>query len=337
MNENTIEIFKKREFGEFISTPITFFVQEFKLLAKSLLFFVGPFIVLELVLINYFHLGYSQDFMDMFTEEGLAGNQRGNSIIRLVELFQSVMLYSTMGVYVKLYVERGKGKFDTPDIWKGIRKFYWPVLGGQVLAGLMIVIGFLLIIIPGIYLAVVMSVLFVIIIFEEEGVGKAISRTFEIFKGNWWTAFGTFIVMGLMFFIIIALFGAIIGLIFSMFGYGQIISAFSDAIIGFVTILITAILALLPVFLYTSFVTDKENPGLMDRINKISDDNDDVNIFEVKEQDDSQNTDDDSLVKKEEEPKTEDDWGKLLDDQEKKNRFEGEEDDKENDRFKPKF
>ena len=104
-----------------------------------------------------------------------------------------------------------------------------------------------------------------------------------------------------------------------------------------ITILITAVLALLPIFLYTSFVTDKENPGLMDRINQISDDNDDVNIFEEKEQEEIQKTEDDSLNNKEEAPKTEDDWGKLLDEQENKNRFEGEDDDNENDRFKPKF
>lgn len=337
MNENPIVIFKKRDFGEFISAPVSFFASEFKVLAKSLLFFVGPFVLLEVILTYFFHIGYNQDIFSLISEGNNSVNSGGNLILRIVGLFQGIMLYSTVGVCIKLYVERGKGNFDTPDIWDGITKVYWPVLGGQFLAGLLIIVGALLLIIPGIYLGIVMSILFVIIIFEEEGVSKAISRAFEIIKGNWWMAFGAFIVMGLMLIIITALLSAITYLIFSMFGHGQIISAVSGTVVGFVTILMTSVLALLPVFLYTSFVADKENPVLMDRIDKISDD--DTNIFEVKEiddkktEDDNKKFEDDTLIN-EEEPKTENERGEMFDEEEKKNRFESED---ENDRFKPKY
>jgi len=342
MNNNPIEIFKQRDFGEFISTPITFFIQEIKLLSKVLLIFVGPFIVLNVILVSVFHIGYDQDIFSMFTEQNYNQNSGGNLIIRLVDLFQSIMLYTSLGVYVKLYIERGKGNFDVQDIWQVLSKFYWPVLGGQFLAGIMIIVGILVLVVPGIYLGGVFSILFVVIIFEEEGVSKSISRCFEVIKGNWWTAFGTFIVMGIMFLVVSGILGLLLGLVFSVAGFSQIVSVFSGVIIGLVTIMLTAVLVLLPIFLYASFVADKENPKLMNRINDISE-TDDVNIFEVSgNKSDEQNmkeestsTEENELLKKEEKPKTQDDWEKLLDEQEKKNRFEDGEDDI--DRFKPKF
>lgn len=108
------------------------------------------------------------------------------------------------------------------------------------------------------------------------------------------------------------------------------------------SLLITSVIGILPVFLYTSFVNEKENPELMDRISKINENPEEANIFDVNEnaeekQDSTSSVEskDENTIKKEDDQKSEDGWEKLLDDEEKKNRF----DDKDDtiDRFKPKY
>lgn len=322
MNKENIEIFERRDFGEFISAPISFLVQEFKVLVKALFIYVGPFILVETILIYYFDFSYnSQAFSSLFEQYGTYRETSGFSfLLRILELFQSVMMYTVIGVYIKLYAERGRGNFELSEIWQMISKFYWPVMGGNIIGGIMIIVGVLALIIPGIYLAVVLSLLFIVIIFEEQGVGKSISRVFEVIKGNWWTAFGAYIVMGIMFFLSALLLQVIVESIFSIFGYGRFISASSSVVSDLIFLLISSVMTLLPVFLYSSFLTEKEDPLLMKRIKRISDDLSEVNIFEVKESDDQNITDDDE--------------SRLSDEDEQNNRFK---DDNDIDRFKPKY
>lgn len=340
MNRNTVEVFKKREFSEFISTPITFIVQEFKLLAITFIVFVGPIILFNSIFLDYIGIGFTQDIFNILKGGGPIQNYQGTGIpviIYIINILQTIVMYTVAAVYIKLYLQRGSGNFELADVWNEFILRIGHTILAMFLSIIMMFLGFLVFFIPGLYLSVVFYLFCTVIVFEELNFSNAFSRVFQIIKGNWWTTLGAFIILAILAGIINLIISAVLGLVFSFTGYSGIGYIFSSTIIGLVSVVISSVLGLLPVFLYASFVTDKENPGLMDRISQISDDTDDVNIFEVKEQDDNQNTEDESLIKKEEASKTEDDLGKLLDDQEEKNRFEGEEGDKENDRFKPKF
>jgi hypothetical protein len=322
MNENKTEFYKEREFGEYIGIPITFFIQEFKLLIKSLLIFVGPFVLLEVILSYYLKFEIEQNFFSILSSNGLNNYSGYTFIFQILQLFQSVMLSSLIGVYIKLYIASGRGTYDISDIWEGIKRFYFAVLGGQILAGLIIIVGFLLIIFPGIYVAVVMSLLFPIIIFEEEGVGKSVSRTFEVIKGNWWTVFGAYIIFFIIIVIVLAISGLLIGAIFGLFGgFHYLTSGFT----GIIELITSSIFSILSVLLYTSFSDKKEKPDLLSRINQISQSDEDLNVFEVKE---NNQNDSDSEKNKQQ------DDNNYNDDIKEKNRFTDEDD---NNRFKPKI
>ncbi len=313
MDTNQTEFYKEREFGEYISTPITFLVQEFKLIIKGLLLFVAPFILLEVIMTYYFHLGSKQDFMaimKMGADYDYSQMMGSNLLFSLLSLLQSAMLYSFLGVYIKLYIVSGKGNFGLIDVWEGIKKFYVQVFLGNFVALIMIVIGVILLLIPGLYIGVVMSILAPVIIFEEDGVGKAISRSFEVMKGNWWTTFGAFIVMYILIVIIVAILALAVGLIIGLGGAGTTIASFSAVVTGIISLIITSVLGILPFVLYTSFTDKIEKPDLMNRITQISDKEGDTTVFDVKEEKEITNTDGS-----------------------KKNRFLN---DEENDRFKPK-
>jgi hypothetical protein len=313
MDTNQTEFYKEREFGEFISTPITFFVQEFKLIFKGLMLFVAPFILLEVIMTYYLKLGFKQDMMTilkMGTNYNYGEMMGSNLLFSLLALLQSAMLFTFLGVYVKLYILSGKGNFGINDIWEGIKKFYFRVFFGNFLALIMIVIGVILLLIPGIYIGVVMWILAPIIIFEDQSVGVSISRSFDVMKGNWWTTFGAFIVMYIMIIIIGAILGLMLGLIIGLGGAGTAFVSFSAIVGGLIQLIISSVLGIMPIVLYTSFTDKTEKPDLMNRITQIKENEGDTNIFEVKEDNENKKTD-----------------------ESEQNRFLN---DEENDRFKPK-
>ena len=338
METQSIKIYQERDFGELIGAPITFFVQEFKLLAKSIIFFVGPFVLISAILPLFLNIGSSNDIVNLFSGRA-SQNSGGASLLKLLELLQNVMLYSTIGVYVKLYVQQGRGNFDISDIWKGISKFYFPVLGGQFLMGLMIVLGVILIIIPGIYIAVALSILVPIIILEEEGVGKSISRAFEIIKGSWWFSFGLFIVFGLLFLLALSLITAVFVGVFALVGTGQINVAISSTVVGLLSIILTSIMGLLPIFLYASLVSEKENPSLIERISQINN-SEQENESSQEQNDDNKDDIWEKLINEKQKENTNNDINEdnkvetKNKENKEKNRFE---DDDENNRFKPKY
>jgi hypothetical protein len=316
MENNQTEFYKEREFGEIISTPITFFAQEFKLIVKSLLLFVGPFILLEVILSHYLKLDFNQDILSLMTE---GSNYNLNSLkgygllFSLLQLLRSAMMYCLLGVYIKLYILSGRGTFGINDLWDGIKKFYLPVFVGNFVALIMIVIGVILILLPGLYIGVVMSILIPIIIFEDEGVGKAITRTFEVMKGNWWITFGAYVVMYILIFIAGGIIAFIIGKGIGLLGQSVIITSVNSVVGGLVQLLVTSIIGLLPFVLYTGFTNTVEKPELISRINQISEPEEGADIFEKKDDE-----------------KAED----LTGNNEEKIRYT---DDNDHDRFKPKY
>ena len=81
----------------------------------------------------------------------------------------------------------------------------------SILYALLIGIGFVLLIIPGIYLMVALSVAVPALILEGLKGRKALARSRELVKDRWWRSFGTYI-LGLI--VIPIIFGVILGFIF---------------------------------------------------------------------------------------------------------------------------
>ena len=301
-----MDFYKQKDFGELISAPFIFFGKNLKPFVVGLLVFVGPFILTESILIGYFNFIPAKDVITQIQNIGL--NKPGNAyFIQFFELFKNFMLYTYICVFVKIYVKNEIENIEMNDIWKEIRRFYWPVAGAQILGGIIIIIGTFLIVIPGIYLAVVLAPLFAIIVFEEKGVLISFSRTFDLIKGNWWLTFGLFIVL---FIVLTTVSGVLYLLANTVSGFissGSAVSVIVNILDLSLELLISTFLILLPVFIYGHLIAEKEQPELSDKINQIFDDKGDTT---------------DEIVQPEENP-----------DKDNGNRFLDETD---TDRFKPK-
>lgn len=72
----------------------------------------------------------------------------------------------------------------------------WAIALIFVFAGTMV--GFILLIIPGIWFAISMSMVAPVLAVERSGPVAAMRRSFQIVKGNWWETFGFLILIGLI-------------------------------------------------------------------------------------------------------------------------------------------
>jgi len=290
-----MEFYTQKDFGQLISAPFIFFGKEFKPLITSILIFVGPFIVIESILIGYFNFSPAKDVVTQI--QNIGANTSGTAyFIQFFEFFKNIMLYTFIAVYAKIYVQKGTGNIETADVWKGISRFYWPVAGGQLLGGIIIVIGFLLIVIPGIYLAVALAPLFVIIVFEENGISKSLTKSFELIKGSWWLVLGLFIVMFIMLTTASGILYLLSESVFGIVAPGSVNSAIYNVFDLSFELLISTFLILLPIFIYGHLIAEKEQPELVNKIAEISDNNEDPTEKETKTIDDPENLDENRFL-----------------------------------------
>jgi len=272
MTTNQTDFTKKHEFGEFISIPLTFFFQEFVMIIKGLLIFVLPFLLIEIFLTQVLHIANKQALATILTE-GWESNLNNYSnygfLFALLNLFKNAMLYSFLGVYIKLYITTGKGNFGINEIWNEIKRYYLNVVLGNFISIIVIIVGLILILLPGIYLSVVLSLIVPVIIFEDLPAGKAFTRTFEVMKGNWWMSFGAFVVFIILIIILSLIVGLLIGSIFGFMGGGSMIVSFSSLISGLIDIFVASILAILPILLYTDFSEFNSGSNLSERVTQL--------------------------------------------------------------------
>lgn len=91
---------------------------------------------------------------------------------------------------------------DQPVSLGGAFKFaldrFLPLLGTSILAGLGIVLGFLLCVIPGVYFAIVWAFAAQVVVMENVSGSAALGRSKSLVQGYFWWVFGVLLVVGLL-------------------------------------------------------------------------------------------------------------------------------------------
>lgn len=191
-----VQFLEERTFGDVIGAPFQFIMQEFKSFAGSLLKFAGPFVALAFLAVS---LLANDIYSSVVMNSSVSGLTAVYGIILVLALMLGMLAVTVVThSYITLYVEKGKGNFTKEDVGELLKKNIWKVFGAGILVNIMVVIGMILIYIPGIYLAIVFSFVFIIIIYEKADAGKSISRSFEVIKGRWWQTFGLIFVFGMI-------------------------------------------------------------------------------------------------------------------------------------------
>ena len=300
MNQQKIEFQKYRDFGQIINASFEFIKQNFGSLLKSLIFIVGPFLLVTGILLGFYQKSiFSIYNMTSLSEMGIV------FVLLIISVFLTVqMLLVTSYSFILIYLEKSEFfVIQIEEVWEGVKKNFLKVLGitfflillsivAIIVFGVLVIISinatsnpflvfllFLLWMIPFGYLMVKLTLIYMISLYEKSGVIQSMQRSFYLTKNKWWFTLGLVFVLGLI--------EAFMGFVFqipqyivmfatmfnSMDGTGvdgvtEIIIIVTSVISAFQYLLyFISILAL--AFYYFSLVEQKVAKGLLEKIESI--------------------------------------------------------------------
>jgi len=134
--------------------------------------------------------------------EGLLylGNHVVGSILGALIGFVAAFLVQAALVKAAQDVRDGRVDLSIGETVSAAWQVFWPVAGASILAGLAIVIGLFLLIVPGLYLITIWAVIVPCIVIERTRVFSSFGRSHGLVKGNGWNVFGILIITFLILF-----------------------------------------------------------------------------------------------------------------------------------------
>ncbi len=189
--EKLIDFKKDREFGDVLNATFVFIKQNYKPLGKTLLIYASPFIIMSAIVYAFFNVSmYTGMLGSGLNVFNMIGQMSSYAFLYILLALTSYTIFNGLVYgYIKLYNDKGFGNFEPVDVWQFTLKNFFAILGAQIVFALIITVGFILILIPGIYLTVSLSLLLIALIVEGKGFGDAFSRTFLLTHKRWWWTF----------------------------------------------------------------------------------------------------------------------------------------------------
>ncbi|MBC3784906.1 hypothetical protein [Spirosoma utsteinense] len=280
-----IQLFQQRDFGNKINVTFQYIIQNFRSLGMVLLYIVAPVAVVAGIA-----SGILQSNMLRLTNE-MAQSQSSNPMVVLQAMAQLMspafwlaMLFGLLAnvtvvlatyAHMKVYERTGGQDVSVASVWAEMQ----PVIGRaiiiSVLGSIFTAVGMLFFVIPGIYVAVVLSLALAVTSFEGASFGETLERCFKLIRDKWWSTFGLLIVMA----IIVTIVGMIFALPTAIIGFFIGAKMLPDVSTGWLVIgnvialvgrtLLNSILYLAIGFQYTNLVERQEGRGLLSAIDNI--------------------------------------------------------------------
>lgn len=197
--DSFVNFYQTRDFSQLINSTFQFLRLEFKNLAKLLLIYNIPFIIILGIL-----GGYNQ--WKMYSEIGdLNFDFSYFSVTLALEYFILLFFYTMVTTismsYIREYID-SEGNVDIENVKFLIKNSYFRMLLLSFLYALIVLIATLILIIPGIYLSVALSLSVPAIYFYDKSLSKAFNYSINLVKDYWWFTFG---ILALVYVIIYAL------------------------------------------------------------------------------------------------------------------------------------
>jgi hypothetical protein len=143
------------------------------------------------------------------------------TLVTFVAIAILFVLYAVLSVTIMNVHLLEKQTFDFLPLFKKSYKQIFPVFTILLITGLGELGGYVLGILPGIWLAIVLSFVTFIAVFENKGVNHAISKSAHLVKNDFWNvfAFALFALLGSLVLSVIPWIGALLQIVFGIFTY----------------------------------------------------------------------------------------------------------------------
>ena len=285
MEKEYIKLRRERDFGEAFNATFAFIKQEFNTIGKAILFFIVPVILVCSILM----IEIQSQLMEVMKTTDIETEIWGfygrffkvYSLMFIAMLVLFTVTTTTVFAYFKAYDDKGPNNFTVNDVFTHIKKHFLPVFFSSVLLGLLIMAGFMLCFLPGIYLAVSLSLVYAIMIIEKENFGDAFSKSFRLTGVQWWYTF----LMIFVVFIIISILSYLLAIPSGVMNFSKMMNnvlkginpyetlTTTDIIISTLASMVTYVLYVIPNILigfqYFNLIEITEKTTLQERINQI--------------------------------------------------------------------
>ncbi len=205
-----IKFNEHRNLKELFKVTLAFFRQEFKYLFKSILILVIPLLFILGVISGIFQTEYLslnilayevenfglEYFEKIFVEYSL--------IISIFWIAASVIAALVLG-YITEYIHNG-AHVPIENVIAQVKAFLPRILLLNVVFFLLVLIGSIFFILPGIYFFIVLSISPVILVFEEASILTSFKRSMYFVKSYWWQSFVYIFLIGIIYYLISIIF-----------------------------------------------------------------------------------------------------------------------------------
>jgi hypothetical protein len=310
-NFKYIEFHKTRDFSNKVNVTTEFITQNAKSLGKSLLLISGPPLVAVALLRWSFFGDFDLKTITAGGTDALRSFLLNPSlwaqivVLGLFFIVSSVATTATINNYLILYEKKKSNQISPSEVWAMVLDTFWMYLSSNILFWILLVVAYAvmvlllvlfalvspalmvvaaLIILPA-FLYAVVGCMFIFLIrgYERIGFFEALTRSFTLIQGKWWSTLGLTIVLFIIAFIFslaVAIPGYIISHITSLhdFEFSKLTEPDSSTgIVGMfsftVSYLCQAIIYSFPAiglaFQYFNLVERKEGTGLMSQLQMI--------------------------------------------------------------------
>lgn len=200
MTNNYLQFKKQRELGEIISDTFKFLRESYKPLFKMIFKLVAlPFALLVLATAYYSYSLPASFFQAVDFSSGNFIIAFAVLIIAYVVFYAS--FYAAIYHFIKSYINH-QGIAVEEEVTAGFKKHFGSLLGLYIINAILIGVGLLLLVIPGIYLSIPLSLAGAVMVFKNLSIKETIKYCLELINGNWWMTFITIIIISLLVYVI---------------------------------------------------------------------------------------------------------------------------------------
>jgi hypothetical protein len=280
-----IPLFQQRDFGDKINATFQYVGQNFRSLGLALLYIVGP-----VALVAGIMSGLMQSYMLRLVDES-ATARTANPLFafQMLGFFSSptfwlAMLFGLLAnvvvvlvtySHMKVYERQNGHDVLVADVWAEVQPAIGRAVVISLLGSVITAVGMAFLFIPGIYVAVVLSLALAVTSFEGTSFGETWERCFKLIRDKWWSTFGLIVVMAIIVAIVGMIF-AVPALIITFFTGAKMLPDASTTwlvvgnVIGLIgRTMLNAVLYMAIGFQYTNLVERQEGRGLISAIDSI--------------------------------------------------------------------
>lgn len=195
------------------------------------------------------------NFVVAFFEPDPNSLSLGNMDFGFLALYFGLLLISigvTVFMSIALIHAVANTSLTVTDAYKMATKQFFKYLGLAIVMGVMIIIGFILLVVPGIWLSVALSFSVYFLILQGKGIKESLSASKALVKGKWWDVAVKMFFLSVIGFVFVF----VLGILSGIFAVVRIDATVTNAIISCLGMLLTPIGN---IYLYQMFVSLQAN------------------------------------------------------------------------------